>query len=120
MQCTFSLPQNIDRSRRILAMNGNQFCLVNVIAHILHHLKDRLLRDISDFGYRGLKASDFNWVITVPAFWKSDGGNMMLEAGHMVSPTFQTVLANWSSSLATTKTRVVTLVADKRRGSEVY
>ena len=94
MQCTFSLPQNVDRSRRIFAMNGRQFCLVNLIAHVLHHLKDRLLRDLQDNGYTRLKASDFNWVVTVPAFWKSDGGNMMLEAGHMVSPTFQTVLAN--------------------------
>ena len=33
-----------------------------------------------------LRASDFDWVITVPAFWKSKGKRMMREAGCMVSP----------------------------------
>ena len=40
---------------------------------------------VRDFGYEGLNASDFDWVITVPAFWKSEGGEMMREAGYMVS-----------------------------------
>ena len=65
-------------------MNGKQFFLVDVIAHILHHLKNRLLTELRDFGY-GLKASDFDWVITVPAIWKSKGKKMMREAGYMVS-----------------------------------
>lgn len=63
-------------------MNGNQFYLVDVIAHVLHYLKDRLLAVLKDLN---LKATDFNWVITVPAFWKSEGGEMMREAGYMVS-----------------------------------
>ena len=66
-------------------MNGKEFFLVDVIAHILHDLKCRLLTVVRDFGYEGLNASDFDWVITVPAFWKSEGGEMMREAGYMVS-----------------------------------
>ena len=77
-----SLPQNIDRNRKIPAMNGNQFYLVDVIAHILHHLKDQLLVVLK---YLNLKASDFNWVVTVPAFWKPGGKRMMRDAGYMVS-----------------------------------
>ena len=57
---------------------------MDVIAHILHDLKCRLLTALKDDG-KDLKASDFDWVITVPAFWKKDGKSMMLEAGYMVS-----------------------------------
>ena len=67
-------------------MNGKQFFLVDVIAHILHHLKCQLLTEVRDFGYKELRASDINWVITVPAFWKPTGREMMREAGYMVSP----------------------------------
>ena len=81
-----SLPQNIDRNQKIPAMNGQLFYLVDVIAHILHHLKCRLLMEVRDFGYKNLKASDIDWVITVPAIWKSKGKKMMREAGYMVSP----------------------------------
>ena len=80
-----SLPQDIDRNQKILAMNGKQFFLLDVIAHILHHLKNRLLMELRDHG-TDLNASDFDWVITVPAFWKSKGKRMMREAGYMVSP----------------------------------
>jgi len=59
---------------------------VDVIAHILHHLKWQLLTLLRDAGYKNLKASDFDWVITVPAIWESKGKSMMLEAGYMVSP----------------------------------
>jgi len=71
-------------------MNGKEFFLVDVIAHILHHLKWRLLEVLRDFGYKELKASDINWVITVPAIWKSKGKKMMREAGYMVSPNLNT------------------------------
>ena len=85
LPCVFSLPQKIDRNQKVSDMNGKEFFLVDVIAHILHDLKCRLLTVVRDFGYEGLNASDFDWVITVPAFWKSEGGEMMREAGYMVS-----------------------------------
>ena len=89
-----SLPQNIDRNQKISAMNGKEFFLVDVIAHILHHLKCRLLTVLRDFGYKELKASDMDWVITVPAIWKSRGKRMMREAGYMVSPKLKLQIAN--------------------------
>ena len=67
-------------------MNGKQFFLVDVIAHILHHLKCQLLTELKDFAHKEIKASDIDWVITVPAFWKPMGRRMMREAGYMVSP----------------------------------
>ena len=82
----YFLPQNVDRNQRVSAMNGKQFFLVEVIAHILHHLKCQLLTELRDSSRKELKASDFNWVITVPAFWKPMGRKMMCEAGNMVSP----------------------------------
>ena len=88
----FSLPQDIDRNQKISAMNGMQFFLVDVIAHILHHLKCQLLMEIRDFGYKELKASDIDWVITVPAIWKSRARRMMLEAGYMVSPKLKLLI----------------------------
>ena len=78
--------QNIDRNRKISAMNGKEFYLVDVIAHVLHHLKCQLLTSLRDFGYKNLKASEIDWVITVPAIWRSKGKKMMREAGYMVSP----------------------------------
>ena len=86
---SFLFPQDINRDQKITALNGKQFFLVDIIAHLLHHLKDRLLTEVRDFGYKHLKASDFDWVITVPAIWKSKGRKMMLEAGYMVSPKLQ-------------------------------
>ena len=92
MQYILSRPQNIDRNRKLFAMNGKQFFLLDVIAHILHHLKCRLLTILRDFGYKELRASDFDWVITVPAIWKPRANRLMLEAGYMVSPKLRDVL----------------------------
>ena len=82
---TYFFSQNIDRNQKIFDMNGKQFFLVDVIAHILHDLKCRLLTALKDDDTE-LIASDFDWVITVPAFWKDNGKSMMREAGYMVSP----------------------------------
>jgi len=40
-------------------MNGKQF-LMDVIAHILHHLKCQLLTELKDFGHKEIKASDID------------------------------------------------------------
>ena len=79
----FLFPQDIYRSQKISALNGKEFSLLDVIAHILHHLKDQLLIELRDHGKK-LKASDFDWVITVPAIWKDRARELMLEAGYMV------------------------------------
>ena len=86
VQYMLSFPQDIDRYLKISALNGKEFFLVDVIAHILHHLKCRLLTEVRDFGYKKLKASDIDWVITVPAIWNFRARRMMLEAGDLVRP----------------------------------
>ena len=86
VQYMLSFPQDIDRHLKISALNGKEFFLVDVIAHILHHLKCRLLTEVRDFGYKKLKASDIDWVITVPAIWNFRARRMMLEAGDLVRP----------------------------------
>ncbi len=78
--------QNVNRNYKIQGMNGKQYFLINVIAHILCYLKERVLREIRDFGLynNAPKVTDIDWVITVPAIWKAKGKSMMREAGYMV------------------------------------
>ena len=64
-------------------MNGKQFNLVEVIAHILKFLKTKLLEHLKRADHP-LEATDFHWVITVPAIWKARGKQMMREAGYRV------------------------------------
>ena len=64
----------------------HEFFIIEVIATILKYLKDKLL-DLEELarGLTGaLEASDFYWVITVPAMWKARGKQMMREAAYMV------------------------------------
>jgi len=64
-------------------LNGKQFNLVEVIAHILKFLKTKLLEHLKRADHP-LEATDFHWVITVPAIWKARGKQMMREAGYRV------------------------------------
>ena len=67
-------------------MNGKEYFLIDVIAHILCYLKERVLGELKDFGLHKStpKVTDIDWVITVPAIWKASGKKMMREAGYMV------------------------------------
>ena len=69
----------------ISAKNGVEYYLVDVIAQILKHLKNELIKNLlqEPLGPR-LEATDFDWVITVPAIWRSRGKQMMREAGYKV------------------------------------
>ena len=64
----------------------HQFFIVEVIAMILKYLKDKLLNleELARGLTGALEASDFYWVITVPAMWKARGKQMMREAAYMV------------------------------------
>ena len=75
--------QTINREMKVKARNGKEYYLVEVIAHILKFLKDALINKMrrSDWD---LKATDFDWVITVPAIWRAKGKQMMREAGYKV------------------------------------
>ena len=56
---------------------------MDVIAHILKYLKDELIRTLNAADLQ-LEATDFDWVITVPAIWRARGKQMMREAGYKV------------------------------------
>lgn len=65
-------------------MNGQSYFLIEIIAHILCHLKEKVLGALRDFGFRDIRSSDIDWVITVPAIWRARGKKMMREAGYKV------------------------------------
>ena len=69
---------------KVKARNGKEYYVVEIIAHILKFLKDELIRVLQSSGV-AVEATDFDWVITVPAIWKSKGKQMMREAGYKVS-----------------------------------
>ena len=70
----------------MISKHKNEFFVIEVIAMILKYLKDKLLNlDEISRGLTGaLEATDFSWVITVPAMWKARGKQMMREAAYMV------------------------------------
>ncbi len=71
-------------------MNGKQYFLIDVIAHILCYLKKKILEEIQDFGLHNCtpNVTDIDWVITVPAIWNARGKKMMREAGYKVKMHF--------------------------------
>ena len=63
---------------------------MEVVAHILKYLKDELIKKLKRAEYQ-LEATDFDWVITVPAIWRARGKQMMREAGYKVSVFFSII-----------------------------
>lgn len=56
------------------------------MAFILRYLKDYFLEHLGKIKPPPiLKATDFDWVITVPAIWDPRGKRMMREAAYLVS-----------------------------------
>ena len=70
---------------KIKAKNGKEYYLVDVIAQILKYLKIELIEKHLQRGGHSLEATDFDWVITVPAIWRARGKQMMREAGYKVT-----------------------------------
>ena len=81
---SFSL-QNVNREMTIKEKNGKEYYLVDVIAQILKYLKVELIEKHLQRSGHCLEATDFDWVVTVPAFWKARGKQMMREAGYKVN-----------------------------------
>ena len=73
----------------IKAKNGEEYYLVDVIAQILKYLKSELIEKLKHAGLRK-GATDFDWVITVPAIWKDSGEQIMKEAGYKVTLAIHT------------------------------
>ena len=57
---------------------------MDVIAQVLKYLKIELIENHLQRGGHCLEATDFDWVITVPAIWRARGKQMMREAGYKV------------------------------------
>ena len=70
---------------KIKAKNGKDYYLVDVTAQILKYLKVELINNHLQRGGHSLEATDFDWVITVPAIWRARGKQMMREAGYKVT-----------------------------------
>ena len=75
--------QDVNRDMKITSSSGKVFFLIDVIAHILNYLKNVLLDRLEDANLQ-LLATDFHWVITVPAIWQARGKQLMREAGYKV------------------------------------
>ena len=63
--------------------HGDSYYLMEVIAIMLKYLKDQLINHLSRT-VTPLKASQFEWVITIPEIWRSRGRHMMREAAYPV------------------------------------
>ena len=79
-----NLFQEVNREMKVKALNGKEFFLVDVIAQILKYLKNEFIIQHLQRGGHHFSASDFDWVVTVPAIWKARGKQMMREAGYKV------------------------------------
>ena len=79
--------QEVSLSNTVKSLSQQDFYLIEVIAVTLRYLKDKLLSlgELSRGLTGAMKASDFDWVITVPAMWKARGKQMMREAAYLVS-----------------------------------
>ena len=80
----FDLLQNISREMTIKAHNGKEYFVIDVVAQILKYLKTELINHFQR-SENPLEATDFDWVITVPAIWKARGKQMLREAGYKVN-----------------------------------
>ncbi|XP_019861094.1 PREDICTED: heat shock 70 kDa protein 12A-like [Amphimedon queenslandica] len=96
----------LDRTTEVSSFTGGYYYLIEVIACILTHLKEKLL---TDHLKRKYKSSDFDWVITVPAIWKARARRMMREAAYMAGLT----------SDAPGITRFTPVISDLRSPEEV-
>ena len=75
----------MNRTTTVTSFTGGSYYLIEVIAFIIKHLKEKLLVDQLKEVY---KSTDFDWVITVPAIWKARAKRMMREAAYMVGNYF--------------------------------
>jgi len=75
----------VNKEMKIKAKNGNEYYLLDVLAQILNYLKIELIEKHLQHTGCHLEATDFHWVINVPAIWRASGEEMMREAGYKVT-----------------------------------
>ena len=79
--------QRICRDTKIPDTTGKMFFLRDVIALFLQYLKNEFERCFKMLNIP-VQATDFHWVITVPAIWNASGKQMMREAAYQVKCKF--------------------------------
>ena len=87
--------QKVDREMKIKATNGTEYYLVDVIAQILKYLKIKFIEKHLQRSDYQLEATDFDWVITVPAIWRARGKQLMREAGYKVAYEYINILTTY-------------------------
>ena len=77
-----------------MSLQQKEFYIVEVIALILKYIKDQLLNleEVCKGLTGALEASDFSWVVTVPAMWKARGKDMMRQAAYLVTNILYCIL----------------------------
>ncbi|GLD73742.1 heat shock 70 kDa protein 12A-like protein [Lates japonicus] len=70
----------LNRDVTIKAANGESMKALKVFTEALQYLKEDALKTISAKAGRELIASDFTWVLTVPAIWDPSAKQFMREA----------------------------------------
>ncbi|XP_035994601.1 heat shock 70 kDa protein 12A [Fundulus heteroclitus] len=78
--------KNVNRDLKIKAANGKELSALKVFTEALRFLKDDALETINN-SVAGKKfiASDFTWVLTVPAIWDHSAKQFMREAAMQVA-----------------------------------
>ena len=66
------------------SLRGDTFYLVEVLAFVLKHLKDRLQGRL-EAQEIDTHIEELHWAITVPAIWTPEGKQLMREAACLVS-----------------------------------
>lgn len=78
--------QRVSRDVEIKAANGKSMKALKVFTEALRYLKDDALRTIAEStSGRTFIASDFTWVLTVPAIWDLSAKQFMREAATQVT-----------------------------------
>ena len=77
--------QKVNKEMKIKAKNGKEYYLLDVLAQIRNYLKIELIEKHLQHTGCHLEATDFHWVINVPAIWRASGEEMMREAGYKVT-----------------------------------
>nr|CAD7199904.1 unnamed protein product [Timema douglasi] len=74
--------QDVNRMTGVRAANGEVLPVLTVFAHALRHLKNQVLRELSDQAGSRVDPREVRWVVTVPAMWRQPSKQLVREAAY--------------------------------------
>nr|CAD7428590.1 unnamed protein product [Timema monikensis] len=74
--------QDVNRMTGVRAANGEILPVLTVFAHALRHLKNQVLRELSDQAGSRVDPREVRWVVTVPAMWRQPAKQLVREAAY--------------------------------------